>query len=188
VSRRFSNVIGVDDAPFARSHRGDLAIVGAVTTAGRLDGVLVGKVRRDGADSTRRIAAMITGSRFHGHMQALLLQGIALGGFNVVDLHGLAAAIERPVLVVARRRPDLRAIERALVERVRGGRRKWALVEAAGAMEPCEGVWVQRAGLSPAEAGALVRGTRAVGALPECLRLAHLIAGGIGDGASRGRA
>ena len=186
--RRFSNLIGVDDAPFARAHRGDVAIVGAVTAAGRLDGALIGRVRRDGADATRQVAAMIGGSRFHAHAQAVVLQGIALAGFNVIDLAGLAAALDRPVLAVARRRPDLAAIERALTLRVRGGRRKWALIAAAGPMEPCEGVWVQRAGLSPAAAAALIREGRAQGALPECLRLAHLIAGAIGEGTSRGRA
>ena len=80
------------------------------------------------------------------------------------------------------------AIRAALLERVRGGARKWALIERAGPMEPCEGVWVQRAGLSPAEAAGLLRTTSVHGKLPEALRLAHLIAGAIGDGVSRGRA
>jgi uncharacterized protein len=92
------------------------------------------------------------------------------------------------VLVVARRAPALPAIRAALLERVPGGARKWALIERAGPMEPCEGLWVQRAGLSSADAAGLLRTTAVHGKLPEALRLAHLIAGGIGDGVSRGRA
>lgn len=186
--RRYSNVIGFDDAPFVREHRGDVPLVGAVCTQGRLDGVLVGKIRRDGVDSTRRIAALLQGSPFAAHVQAVLLQGIAVGGFNVVDLHALHATIGLPVLVVARRAPRLPAIRAALLERVRGGAKKWALIERAGAMEPCEGLWVQRAGISAAEAAGLLRASAVQGKLPEALRLAHLIAGGIGDGVSRGRA
>jgi endonuclease V-like protein UPF0215 family len=188
TARRFSNLLGVDDAPFAREHRGDVAIVGTVCTRGRLDGVLTSKIRRDGVDSARRIAAMLSGSAFDAHVQAVVLQGIALGGFNVVDLEALSAAIARPVLVVARREPDMTAIRSALLKRVRGGARKWALVERAGAMEPLAGVWVQRHGLTPREATQLIADSRVHGTLPEPLRLAHLIAGALGRGYSRGRA
>lgn len=185
--RRLSNLLGVDDAPFSREHRGDIAIVGAVCTRGRLDGVLRSKVRRDGVDSTRRIADMLRGSPFNEHVQAVVLQGIALAGFNVVDLDALAAAIARPVLVVARREPDMAAIRSAL-SKLPGGARKWALVERAGPMEPLAGVWVQRAGLTPREATQMIDHSRVHGALPEPLRLAHLIAGALGRGYSRGRA
>lgn len=187
MTRRLSNLLGVDDAPFVREHRGDVPIVGAVCTRGRLDGVLRSRVRRDGVDSTRRIAAMLRGSHFDEHVQAVVLQGIALAGFNVVDLQALSDALARPVLVVARRRPDLSAIRDALAK-LPGGARKWSLIDRAGAMEPLAGVWVQRAGLSPAEATSLIEHSRVHGALPEPLRLAHLIAGGLGRGYSRGRA
>lgn len=187
TARRFSNLLGVDDAPFVREHRGDVAIVGTVCTRGRLDGVLTSKVRRDGVDSARRIAAMLRGSHFDEHVQAVVLQGIALAGFNVVDLEALSAAIARPVLVVARREPDMAAVRSALLK-LRGGAKKWALVQRAGAMEPLAGVWVQRAGLTAREATQLVEQSRVHGALPEPLRLAHLIAGALGRGYSRGRA
>lgn len=185
--RRLSNVLGVDDAPFAREHRGDVPIVGVVCTSGRLDGVLRSKVRRDGVDAARRIAAMLLGSPFAEAVQAVVLQGIALAGFNVVDLEALHAAIDRPVVVVARRPPDLAKI-RAALTRLPGGARKWALVERAGPMEPLGGVWVQRVGCTAAEAATLLARSRVHGALPEPLRLAHLIAGALGRGYSRGRA
>ena len=55
-------------------------------------------------------------------------------------------------------------------------------------MEPVRGVYVQRAGLSLGEARDLLAATTLHGNLPEPLRLAHLIAGGIVTGKSRGRA
>ncbi len=185
---RYSNVIGVDDGPFARAHRGDVPIVGAITTRVRLDGVLVDRVRRDGANATDRVAAMIRRSPFLEHVQLVMLNGIALAGFNVVDLARLYAMLGLPVLVVARKQPDLRAIERALRTRVSGGARKWRLIEAAGPMEPVEGVWVQRAGLSLEESARVLRDTRVQGVIPEPLRLAHLIAGALVRGVSHGGA
>ena len=57
MSKRISHVIGFDDAPFAPDFRGDVALVGAVFAGPRLEGVLRGRVRRDGVNSTRVIAS-----------------------------------------------------------------------------------------------------------------------------------
>jgi uncharacterized protein len=185
--RRISHVIGIDDAPFARDSRGDVLVVGAVFAGARLDGVLSTRVRRDGANATEKVAEMIRGSQFFAHLHAILLQGIALAGFNVVDIHGLFEELGKPVLVIARRAPDLSAIHRALVSRVRGGAAKWKLIERAGPMEPVGRVHVQRAGIDLTAAEALIRRLSVHGNIPEPLRLAHLIAGGVTTGRSRGR-
>jgi endonuclease V-like protein UPF0215 family len=183
-----TNVVGFDDAPFARDYRGDVLLVGIVCSRTRLDGVLAGKIRRDGANATRTMIAMVEGSHFATHVRAVLLQGIAVGGFNVVDIHGLSRALGVPVLAVARRLPNLAAMKRALFKHHRGAARKWRLIEAAGPMELVRGVYVQRAGLTTVEAADLVAATTLHGNLPEPLRLAHLVAGGVTTGVSRGRA
>lgn len=183
-----SNVVGFDDGPFDRNRRrADVRLVGAVCARTRLDGVLAGRVRHDGRNATDRIAALVLGSAFDGHIRAVLLNGITLAGFNVVDIHRLAAALARPVLVVARRPPRLDKIRRAL-DLLPGGRARWRLIERAGPMERIGPVMVQRAGLSLEEARALLAATTIHGNLPEPLRLAHIIAGGVTTGQSRGRA
>ncbi len=211
------NVIGFDDGPFERAHRGDVLLVGAVCSRTRLDGVVTGRVRRDGADATRRIGALLEAGPFRAHVRAVMLQGIAVAGFNVVDIHELSRVLGLPVLVVTRRVPDLDAVRRALFSdspaqrpRVRGAARKWRLIERAGAVEPLgvsrralrragspQGptglrgalprLWVQRAGLTLLEARALVAATTLHGNIPEPLRLAHIIAGGVATGWSHGR-
>jgi endonuclease V-like protein UPF0215 family len=181
------HVVGFDDFPFPRSHRGDVSVVGAVFSGVRLEGVLSGRVRRDGANATAVLARLVSDSRFAGHLQLVMLQGIALAGFNVVDLHGLHRRLDLPVLAVARRAPRLDAIRHALLSRVPGGARKWRLIERAGPMEELEGVFVQRVGLSTDEAREAIRATTLAGRIPEPLRTAHLIAGGIARGESRGR-
>ena len=206
------NVIGFDDGPFEHAHRGDVLLVGVVCAGVRLDGVVSGRIRRDGTDSTRRMIELVERSQFRKHVRAVMLQGIAVGGFNVVDVHELSKTLAVPVLVIVRRPPDLKAVERALFStdppnrpRVRGARRKWELIQRAGAIEPLgmsrrdsrrptglrgspQRLWIQRVGLSLAEARALVARTTLHGNVPEPLRLAHLIAGGIAAGKSRGRA
>ena len=204
------NVIGFDDGPFARERRGKVLLVGAVCASTRLDGVVSGHVLRDGSDATSRMLQLVQGSAFRQHVRAVLLQGIAVGGFNVVDLQLMAAELGLPVLVIMRRPPDLAAVHRALFSRdppqrpvVRGAKRKWQLIEAAGPIERLDvrasrssglargaahRLWIQRAGVSLEQAGRIVAATTLHGQLPEPLRLAHLIAGGIATGHSRGRA
>jgi hypothetical protein len=189
MSAPIANVIGFDDGPFDKFRRGgaDVLLVGAVFARTRLDGVVSARVRRDGRNATSRMAQLVLGSQFNRHVRAVLLGGISVAGFNVVDIHALFEALGRPVVVVARRPPRHVAIRRAL-EHVRGGEKKWALIEAAGPMEPVRGIYVQRVGISLADTAALLGATTLHGKLPEPLRVAHLIAGGVVAGVSRGRA
>jgi endonuclease V-like protein UPF0215 family len=180
--------VGFDDAPFERSHRGDVLVVGAVFAGNRLDGVISTKVRRDGANAAQRLIDCLTGSKYFDQLQAILLQGIAFAGFNVVDLQRLHQATGLPLLVVARYRPDLQAIRKALLEQVPGGARKWRLIEEAGPMEPMAGLYVQRCGITPENAARLLASLKQNSQLPEPLRVAHMIAGGVTTGESRHRA
>lgn len=187
MPRRLSHVIGFDDAPFERGHRGDVLLVGVAYSADRLEGVLSGRVRRDGINTTSTIARLVAGSHFAAHTQVILLQGIAFAGFNVVDMQELHRMLGMPVVAVSRRNPDLAAIKKALLTRVRGGARKWALIERMGPMEPVAGLFVQRAGIGLDETEQVIRRFALHGNLPEPLRTAHLIAGGIVRGESGGR-
>lgn len=205
------NVIGFDDGPFPREHRGNVLLIGVVCSRTRLDGVVSGCIRRDGVDSTAQMIRLVRESPFAAHVRAVLLQGIAVGGFNVVDVHTLSDRLSVPVLVVMRAAPDLTAVRRALFSDsptsrppVRGAERKWRLIERAGPIEllgasrrslkrtglrpeDVPRLWVQRVGLSLEAARRVVLATTLHGNIPEPLRLAHLIAGGIATGRSRGR-
>jgi uncharacterized protein len=184
---RLSHVIGFDDAPFPRAHRGNVGVVGAVFAGSRLDGVLIDHVRRDGANAARTLIRMIRESKFVQHLQLVMLQGVALAGFNVVDVFELHRQLAVPIMVIARRRPDMGAVRGALLSRVPGGRRKWALIERLGPMEPAAGVFVQRVGISLEESEIVIRRFAVNSSIPEPLRVAHLIAGAIATGRSGGR-
>jgi len=172
--RTLSHTLGFDDAPFARSHRGQVLVVGTAFAHLRLEGVLSLSVERDGNDATAALARTIAASKFAASTKVVLLQGIALAGFNVVDIHELAEGLGRPVVVVMRRPPRYEKVRRALLERTPGGDAKWALI--------------QRAGLDLLPTGQLIAALATNGTIPEPLRVAHLIAGGVTTGESRGRA
>lgn len=181
---KFSHAIGFDDAPFDRQWRGNVRVFGTVYAHGTLHAVLSGQVRRDGRNSTTELARLVGDAE---HLQVIFLQGIALAGFNVVDIHGLHQLTGLPVLVVARRQPELKKMRAALLDHVPGGARKWGLIGRAGEMEACSGVFVQRAGLTLEEAERAVRTFALTSVIPEPLRTAHLIASGVTRGSSAGQ-
>ena len=184
---RFSNIIGFDDAPFPRDHTGRVKLVGAVYAGLRFDGVLIGDVEKDGSDAADQLAALISESKFFEHIQLVMLQGITFGGFNVVDVFSLHEKLNLPVLVVARKQPDMAAIRAALLSHISAGKEKWAVLERLGAMEQCRRVFVQRVGITNEQSAAVLDQFILYGNIPEPLRTAHLIAGALAYGQSRGR-
>lgn len=184
---RFSNIIGFDDAPFSHDHVGNVKIVGTVFTGLQMTGVVVGEVEKDGTDAAEKVATLVAESRFFEHVQLVMLQGIALAGFNVVDVFSLHEQLGLPILVVSRKLADMAAIQKALTTQIRAGEQKWASIERLGPLEPAGNVYVQRVGLTLAEARAVVERFAVHSHIPEPLRIAHLIAGAIESGQSRGR-
>ena len=187
MAHRLSHVIGFDDGPFPPTHRGNVLLVGTVFAGLRMEGVMSGRVRRDGRNATHTIVELVTRSRFRQHAQLILLQGIAVAGFNVINLQAVYQNLQIPVVVVCRKQPNLPAIRRALLMNVPGGKRKWALIEQAGPMEPLAGVFVQRMGVSLGDTEGMIRRLAVNSVLPEPLRVAHMIAGGLVLGESRHR-
>ena len=188
TKKRFSNVIGFDDAPFDRQHRGGVQIVGTVYAGLRLDGIVIGEIEKDGFDAADEIIRRIETSRFLEHMQLIMLQGIAFGGFNVVDVFSLFEKLAVPVLVVARKTPDVAAIKKALTGgAIPHGQAKWDMISRLGPMEPAGNVFIQRVGITSEQAAEVTQRFCIYGYVPEPLRIAHLIAGAMTRGYSRGR-
>jgi hypothetical protein len=132
------------------------------------------------------LVRLIRESRFLEHIRLVMLQGITLGGFNVVDVFALHRELRMPVLVACRKQPDLQAVRKALLGHIPNGGEKWKLIEKTGPMEPVENIFIQRIGLSLGQATDVLRRFAVHGRLPEPIRTAHLIAGALATGHSRG--
>jgi endonuclease V-like protein UPF0215 family len=184
---RTLRAIGFDDAPFTRGRRGPVGVAGVVCAGTRFEGLVWGRVRQDGWDATEVLVRLLSGGKFLPQLHLVLLDGIALGGFNVVDLAAMARALDRPCAAVMRRPPDLAAMEAALRRLPRPDRRL-ATISRAGPVHREGGFCFQVQGADPGEtAGALARLTDR-GAVPEPLRLAHLVGAAVRTGESGRRA
>lgn len=186
-----SRFLGIDDGPF---HFGDdeVPLVGvAVQAPAYIEGVLMARAHVDGRDATERILGMIRGSRYREGLRMVLLNGIAVGGFNVVDVDGLQRELDVPVVTVTRRAPDLDAIRNALRRKFDDWEERWSLIQR----HPIEAITTRHTPLHVTYVGAtrreVIEGlalTTVRGALPEPLRVAHLVAAATVKGESHGRA
>ena len=140
----------------------------------------------DGAGATEFLAAWIARLRARPALRAIVLGGITIAGLGIVDLDALAASTRVPVLSLTRRDPSNHRVADAL--RAAGLEARLPVLDRAPKAFAVDGVFVACAGIDRDDAAALVRASRGRTALPEALRLAHLVARALVLGESRGRA
>lgn len=191
-----SRIIGFDDGPFDPHHAGaKVPVVGVVMRGGRyVEGVLKSDVTVDGTDANDVIEGMLLNSRYLIQLKAILLDGISVGGFNVVDIYRLSKKVGIPVISVTRDEPDLNSMFDALRRHFPDGEER-AKVIAKGEIVRFSmktdredmHLYGKFAGTDYEEALRILNLTTIRGAMPEPIRLAHLIAAAIVKGESRGR-
>ena len=105
-------LLGVDDSPFTFTHKYS-TVVGVIMRGGEyLEGVLSRQVTIDGSDATFICIEMIENTRHKNQLRAMMLDGIALGGFNIVDIQEIFSETNLPVITVTRDRPDFKGINK----------------------------------------------------------------------------
>jgi len=180
-------VVGIDDAPFNKFKKGNVVVIGAVFRGGSwLDGILSTKVGIDGNNATKKIADMISKCKFKPQLQCIFLNGIAVGGFNVIDVEELSKKTKLPVIVIIRKNPDIEKIKKTLIKINKKSKIK--LIEKAGSVIQIGEIYVQLTGLEIEKAKELIEITCTRSLIPEPIRIAHLIASGITYGESKGKA
>lgn len=199
----FPRVLGLDDSPqtflgkrfdpktyyMVRSktfHPQKILIVGVIARPDRVEGIISFKIKQDGTDSTNEIAKAIKKTKFYTQIEAIMLQSVTMGGFNVVDISKLCKKLGIPVIALTRKKPREGMAEAALKKL--GYKKQLSIIQKLGKPIKCGKLWAYMAGISPLESEKLVKQFSTASNLPEPIRLAHLIATGIVVGQSYGRA
>lgn len=180
-------VVGIDDSPFDKFKDRNILVVGTVFRGGKfLDGVMSTTVRVDGINSTKKIVEMLNKSRFKHQLQFILIDGIAVAGFNIIDVVKLYKKTGIAVVVVMRDYPNVEKIHRTLKKI--GKSDKIKMLSKAGKIHKIGKIHVQFCGTTLEEVKKLMKITCTHSFIPEAIRVAHLIASGVVSGESKGGA
>lgn len=185
--------MGIDDSAFSFSDE-NVKVIGVVMRLPNyIEGVMVTEVGVDGRNATAQLVKMINSSRYKKQLKLIFIDGIALGGFNVVNIGKLAGETGAPVCTVTRDPPDLAEIEAALKGHFEDWEERLSVIKSAGVTEVKLGddgtsAYIAVANITIEEAAKILRSSIVRGALPECVRVAHLIGTALERGESRGRA
>jgi len=184
-------VLGIDDGSFSFGQARTAVVGVSVRLPSYVEGVMMTHVEIDGMDSTDRIIEMLRSSRYLEQLKLIMLDGAALGGFNVVDVHRLHREVEVPVITVTRDNPDYAEIESALRKHFQDWKPRLAMMRSTTLEEFDTGhtpIFIGRVGIERDELEKILAASTVMGALPEALRIAHLVATAISRGESKGRA
>ncbi|MFC1648193.1 DUF99 family protein [Nanoarchaeota archaeon] len=182
-------VIGIDDSPFDKFDpvQRDVLVVGTVYRGGDfMDGLVSTSVEIDGEDATVNLIEMINNCKFKPQVQAIFLDGVSLAGFNIVNTKALSEKTGLPVIVVVREYPDFESIFQAL-EKL-GMQKKIELIKQMPKPVKVNDIYAQFIGIDEEKGKELLKICSPRSFVPECIRVAHIIASGVVDGESRGRA
>ncbi|MBI5398650.1 DUF99 family protein [Candidatus Woesearchaeota archaeon] len=185
--KKHIRVVGFDDAPFRKNKDKKTWVIGTVTRGGdQVDGFMSFQVNVDGDEATDSLIECVNRSRFKHQLQCIFLDGIAVGGFNLIDVQKLSLKTGLPVINVMRDYPDFEKMKSAM-QKI-GRLDKWEFIERAGLVSKVENLYVQSVGIRKDRIAPLLKIVCTHSFIPEPIRLSHLIGAALVLGESKGKA
>ncbi|KYK29763.1 hypothetical protein AYK20_00065 [Thermoplasmatales archaeon SG8-52-1] len=184
-------LLGVDDSPFTFTDK-FATIIGVIMRGGNyLECVIKNKVTIDGDDATSVCKDMIKNTKHRKQLKAMLLDGIALGGFNIVDINEIYKSTNLPVITITRDKPNFNKMEEALKKNFIDWEKRLNIIKNGDIHEILTShnpIYIKCSGINIKEAKEIIKISTIRGVIPEPIRVAHLISSGIIRGESYGKA
>jgi endonuclease V-like protein UPF0215 family len=184
-------ILGIDDSPFTFNDKYSSIIGVVMRGSSYIECILHDQVSVDGTDATFVCKKMIQKTRHKKQIKAILLDGISLGGFNVIDINELYSYTTIPVITVTRDEPDFEKIKLALQKNFKDWKTRFDLMKKGKLYKiktKHNPIYIKCTGVSIDEAKEIINISTIRGVIPEPVRVAHLIASGLKRGESYGKA
>jgi endonuclease V-like protein UPF0215 family len=184
-------LLGIDDSPFRFTDKYGM-VIGVVMRGGEyLECVLRRHIVIDGEDATFVCKDMIKNTKHQKQLRAVLIDGVAFGGFNVIDIEEIYKTTNVPIITITRDKPDFEKIKAALKKNFTNWKTRWDIISKGELIEIKTNhnpVYIKCMGISIKEAKEIIKLSTIRGVIPEPIRVAHIIASGVTRGESYGKA
>ncbi|RUM33525.1 MAG: DUF99 domain-containing protein [Archaeoglobus sp.] len=157
-------------------------LVGCITAGCRVEGFLYTEIEVDGLDVTEKIVKLINSSKYYRQVKCIMLYGITFAGMNIADIVEIFNLTGKPVLTLAKK--YTKSLKKP-AEKAGKADIRMKILKKAGNPINIDGIKVQIAGCTLKDAEEYIRISRCNGKIPECLRVAHLVASAIAHGESK---
>lgn len=158
------------------------ALLAAVLFKGlTIEDVAFNRITVDGLDATEKAADILKQWDFG----AVMLAGVSFAGFNIINPIVLYEEFCKPIIVVAKTKPDNKAVKRALMRHFRDWQKRWEVFAKLGPIHEIrvldEGppLFFEVVGAEKEWASRLIANFVVCGRVPEPLRVVRLIARGL---------
>ncbi|MEM3640831.1 MAG: DUF99 family protein [Candidatus Bathyarchaeia archaeon] len=174
-------IVGVEDGSFQKGIEREAILAFVLLKGLEIKSVNFAKITVDGLDATEKVIKTLRAWKF----EAVMLAGISFAGFNLIDPTTVYEEFKRPIIIIARKKPDNKAVKRALQRHFEDWHIRWSIFEKLGLIhkvtvlssEPP--VYVEVVGTDALWASSLVKALSVCGRIPEPIRVARLIARGL---------
>ncbi len=184
-------ILGIDDSPFTRKDKKVLCI-GTIYRGGNyIDGLISFEIDKDGDNATKNIIKSFKKTRHRNQLRYIMVDGLTLGGFNIIDIKKIYSKTKTPCIVVMRKKPKMKKFLKA-IEKTSNPDKKKKIVEKAGKIQKTringKDIYLQLAGIDLEKTKKILKLTCIHSDIPDPLRVSHIIASGVKLGDSHGGA
>jgi endonuclease V-like protein UPF0215 family len=175
-------IVGVDDGAFhpSKEVKQNALLLAVVFENLRISNLRASRIEVDGRDANDVLATLLKSAK----CDVIMLSGISFGGFNVVDIAGLARVLDKPVIAVTGDRPHNEAVRKALRDHFPDWKDRWRMISSAGRIHTVRirgepPLYFEVRGGSPELAKRVIISTAVASRLPEPIRVARILAKGL---------
>ena len=122
-------ILGIDDGPFKFGQKRVLVIGVIMRAPHYIEGICSTRVAVDGKDANTVLEKMINKSNYKDQLRLIMLDGVALGGFNIVDINELYKSTNIPVITITRDKPNFDKIKVALSKHFKDWKERWMILK-----------------------------------------------------------
>lgn len=174
-----ARILGVDDAGYSLDDA-TTEIIGVVYRGTEfIEDVRFGEVDVDGDNATQSIIQLHERCNNTKQIAAVVVDGISVAGFNLVNISEISDTLEKPVMASTPNQPDRDRFRKTMEETGNADDRIQRIPEFQELEVEDGTMFFQASGCHQEEAKQILRGCLIHGLTPEPVRTAHLIGRGI---------
>jgi endonuclease V-like protein UPF0215 family len=174
-------IVGVEDGSFQKGITRRALLVAVLFRGLEIENIGFMKIAVDGLDATEKLVEILIGWKF----AAVILAGVSYAGFNIIDPTVIHERFEKPVIIVARTKPDNKAVHWALQRHFTDWRTRWKVFEKSSSFNRVvvltgeRPIYAETIDADAKWAHKLIKALAVCGRVPEPIRVARLIARGL---------